>query len=665
MADKTASVRLDVKTQGFTQGLRGAEREAKSTAKSMGQAFSSGLNEGAKAGLDTFKSMFSTIKSGMASVGAIIGGVGFAGLVRGAIDSEQAFRKLAFSMGAGTGQFQKYQELQNQAHQSALKWKVNSDELAKAMGNVFDATGDANFTVGTIDEIAKGMRASGQSAETLAGLVGAMNEQFGITAEQVPEALAAVLSLGNRGSLSVQELGGLLGKMGKAAGAAGLEGQAGMQKMLGLVSLMEGPAGSAEAAVQKLNVIFKSLLGNAEKAKKLKLMGIDTKDKDAIELLGEVLGKTKGDPQKLSKIFGGDALMVSDAFEGIKDLDEAVGKASKSALTASDVEKEANKNKQSAAANLDLALETLKQAFTKPEMMTAISGLAENLPPLAEAVSKALKFAVESPFLAGGMLAGGNVLSSGLGAALKMGLSGALAGGGGGAATGLGGAASALSGSAASLSGAAGALLGAASVAAAIGGISLALDQAKKLSKDLDTRKKDKADRIKNNEHIAKLQGVEPDAVEPLAWEPGGWMQENLLAEKHQLRKHADKRYSTTKLEKSDPTMDDFMDALTDRRGGAMAPANQAAPYAMDGDDMRMWRQLQNSRTDLPYKGPMAAPAEDPKPKKVEFDSSALASAVGRGMSQKTLRVEVTNIDQIGGKVDGKGPGPGHQGPRK
>ena len=102
MASKSASIKLTLDAGGLKSGLKDAEKAGEGAAKGIGASFSKALTAGVKGGVDSIKGAFSSIKSTLLSISGIAGGVGIAELARGSLQTEGTFRKLAFSINAGT-----------------------------------------------------------------------------------------------------------------------------------------------------------------------------------------------------------------------------------------------------------------------------------------------------------------------------------------------------------------------------------------------------------------------------------------------------------------------------------------------------------------------------------------------------------------------------------
>jgi TP901 family phage tail tape measure protein len=662
MAEKKAAIRIEAKDAGFKRTLLGFERDAKSTAKSMGSSFRSELDAGIKGGLSSVKSMFSSIKSAVGGLTGLAGGIGFGALVKGAMDSEAAMRKLSFSMGAGKGQFQDWQALQKQVGESALKWSQNSAEMADAMGSVAVDTGDAEFAKATMDALAQAAQASGQKMGTLAPLVSAMNEQFGITAADVPDALATLLSLSSRGGMSIEELSGSMGKLGRLSGLAGFEGKEGFGQMLGLANAIADASGSAKGSTTTMVGLISTLAGKQKELKQK--WGIDAKGGPAAAI-EQALKKSKGDAAKLQEMLGEQGIVVAQSFgkrfqqvlaesggtptqkldAAVADFQANLAAASKSSLTAADVQAKAVENNKSAASGISRAVETMQQAFEKPEMQSAIAKLAENLPAFAEAVAKAMEWIMKNPVMAAGVLVGGKAASGALEATLFK----ALTSGGTSAGKSVAGEmTTAGAGIGASLKGALAS--GGVQLAAAIG-VALAVDQASKLSDDLDQRQKDIADERENLLGAAEQRGE-------------GWARR----EKPMAEWTAEDVFGAGET---------GVEYLSRGKGGKVLTSKteplQAKPVDVPlGDDLSPEEKRRIDRittTSETRADPRHIVGEKEIDRRVaampgaKADPTASARAMADAMASRILRVEVTNADELRNgptKPPGGGPGPGY-----
>ena len=461
MATKTAGIKLTLSAAGFSTGLTKLEGDSKRSAKSIGQHFQTAMSDGLKNGLESVRSTFSTIKNTVMSIGGLAGGLGVAELLRGAVTTEAGFRKLAFSIRAGTGEAIDFRDVQREVQATALATGQATDELGRVMQSVFQETGDAEFARNTIGTIATAATGAHEPLETMGSIAGTLNEKFGITEENLGAALAAAVGLGNKGGVAVSDLGEKLGVMGAFAKEAGLQGEDGFAKTLALMNLADNATGNLKRGLGAVGGLLETLSSKSERVKIGAKLGIDgSKLKgDATQQIGAILAATGGKSEKLEKAFGGETLKLlvdmgktyATAFDAtagsVKDKSAAalaayeasLQAAGKSSLTYGDLQTEAAAEMETTEKKMAVALEKLRQAFAKPEITDALTKLMSKLPALADIVASLVDFAVEHPALAGagalGASVGGSVMTGAANSAFDALIKGAFKSGGQVAAT--------------------------------------------------------------------------------------------------------------------------------------------------------------------------------------------------------------------------------------
>lgn len=471
MAEKSASIKVDLKSDQAKAGIRGLGSETKKVAGEMGSSLQSALSTGMKGGVDAVKSAFSSIKSTVLSLGGLAGGLGIAELARGAIQSEGAYRKIAFQIHAGTGEMVAMRDIQKETHAAALKTGQASDDLAKSMAAVFSETGNAEFARKSIETIGTAAKGAHEPLETMTGIAGTLNEKFGITEDQLGGALSTIVGLGNKGGISVGDMGEKLGLIGAYAKEAGLQGEQGLGTIVGMLNLADNANGSFKKGISAVGGLLEQLGSTVGKNKIGAALGVSAKDLSgsAPQQIEAILKATKGQKANLEKAFGGEQLKLlvdlgktySGAFEETKGdvksktaaalsaVRSSFEAASKSSLSYADLQNEAAKEMQTGEGKVQTALEKLRQAFAKPEITAAIEKLMGALPALADIIAKVVGFAADNPAAAAGAAIGGTfakgaiesiivgAFKSGAAAAAPS-LSGALAGGAGPFASALG-----------------------------------------------------------------------------------------------------------------------------------------------------------------------------------------------------------------------------------
>jgi hypothetical protein len=529
MGDKTATVRLDVKGDGFRSGMNKAKQDVARGAKEMGSSLSSAMNEGAKGGVNAIKGMLGTIKNAAMGLSGIFGGIGFAELVKGSLDSRAQFVNLSMAIEAGSGRIVEWQKLQKESRAIAKQWGQDNALLGKSFGDVYAGTQNLDFAAQSVETIAIAARGTGEEVENLTKIAGVLNQKFGITARELPEAMAAVYgAAGAMGPGGLEKLGEDFGEIGGKAKTMGLTGVEGMKQMLGWLAKAQQETGRFEQAMTALPQIFDQIIERTGKGGILESGGkvpikIQTVDEQGqprspADIVADIIAKTGGDATALGEFgFGGEGLqtvkaLAKDFQAEMKatggDIDasraavtRALMGAAESSVDWSRIQERASDNMKGPAANITTAIETMKEAFEDPGMQSAIESLAENLPELAEGVAKAVQFIVKNPIMSAGVLLGGTGIRGGIGA----GLSAAMQKGGQSAAGSIQGAMT--TGGTTAAKSIAGSFAGTAALTAAIASWTVAMDQANKLAGDIDTRAKDTAREQEELLQIAERRG--------------------------------------------------------------------------------------------------------------------------------------------------------------
>lgn len=531
---KEAAIRITANASGFTKALRAAEQIAKSSGKRMGESLSKGLSSAVKNVGPALRSALGTIKSTVLSSTGLHGGLELASLVRGAMEAEAGFRKLAFSIRAGTGQDAAggFRALQKEVHQVALQTGQSTEELTEALGSVYQETGDEQFARRALGMIATAATGAHQPVRVLASIAGTLNEKFGVAEDALGETLAAAVSLGNKGGVSVEELAERLGVIGAYARGAGLEGAEGFRQMVGMLNVADNSGKNLRKNIVLVGTLTEQMANAGLKVDMARKLGLDPKQLkgSAAQVLGAIMQKTGGKREELAKAFQGDQLeflvelgskyaeKFAEAQGSVKEkgaaalaaFHDTLEEAGKSALSWADLQKEAAAEMQTAERQFENAMTKVKEVFAREEITEAVTKLISKLPALAEIVAKVADFASESPVTAGaigvGALVGKGMLESAIMAAFSRGgasaagaISGAFASGGGTAAG--------------ALSGAFGPLLKLAGPLAVVaGGVALALEHAEREKQEREAAA-DRGERYEAGGGGAEGTGAESDSA--------------------------------------------------------------------------------------------------------------------------------------------------------
>lgn len=379
----------------------------------MGSALGASLSRGAAVGFSALRAGYARVRSAMGTalqVGGIGAVLGLGAMANEAIQARTNFASLSFALERGRGVLISWQDLQARAQASSGQWAKNNTELAATMKDVFDTSGDINFSLDTMEKIAMASRATGVEMRKVGGLVGALNQQFGLTADEAGNAIGAIFELGNQGGLSFEEISASLSKLGSVAKQAGLEGREGLQELVGLANEMVAAAGSGQGAVESMSMILGRLAGDVNVRKNLdKQLGIDVEGKSPIQLFREMVIKTNAEADELGKVFTEKGRIISAAFKG-KDFDEIVRRARESSTDEATLREKAAQRMAEPAAKFEAAIEKVRQKLTSPEVIGAIEKLADVLPKVADLFTDLVDFVGNNPFTAGSLVLGGRSL---------------------------------------------------------------------------------------------------------------------------------------------------------------------------------------------------------------------------------------------------------------
>lgn len=424
MADKEATLKLTLKADGFRKGLTDAEKAAAKSGAEMGKGLSKGLSDAGKAGLDALKGSLSSLKSAVMGIAGIGGGLALADMAKRAIDGARQFRDLAFRIKAGTGEMQNWRDLQADAQRTALKFGHSTEEVGKSISDLYAAVGDTQFAKDASKIVAEFATGAHEPLETMTSLAGGLNEKFGITAKELPDVLASVVSLGNKGGVSVGDLADKIGIIGANARGAGLSGKKGFELLVGMLNIADNATGTLKKGIAGVTGIIEGITNETIKDPLQKTLGFDLAKakKEGLafdDILGRIIEKSGGKHEKLAGVFSGDALKVVTELAKTYDAafastqgstkekktaawqayEAAIAEASKSAIDVKAIQEEAAKEMETPEKKIATALEKLAQTFTNEKFTAAFEQLGDFIPKVIEQITK-------HPILTGALLSG-------------------------------------------------------------------------------------------------------------------------------------------------------------------------------------------------------------------------------------------------------------------
>ena len=468
MSAREAAVKLTLDGAQFSVSIKkvgdAVEKTAERGKRSM-SVFGAGIGAARKSMNDLGGAVKRTLGMALTFGGAF--SVGTA--IKGAVELQSTYTRLAFRIQTATGAMTRGVDVQQIIERSAARTSRTNEEMAATFGDIFEATGDLDFSRGVLDSIGTAASATGADLSVLTTLADQLHTKFGVTADGMLGMFAKVNELSGQGGPKMSEFADVMGTVGSELLAAGLSGERGLNFMLGALNETDDAFGDLGKQVKGMRMMLRGLGDTADIKSLAKKLSIDPKvflnEKDALARVRKVLsmgkrgidalegGMKEGEEKLALKTLFTDpfeAALLSAQASGLKGqaaidsallvFDARIGSFGKSVATAGTLQEQAAKQAQTPAAQLTAALNTLSTAFSQPAIISAVNELAKQLPKLASVLGSVVEWAAQNPILAtsiglaakGGAAAipamGGALLKTILGAG-----SGAAAAGGAGA----------------------------------------------------------------------------------------------------------------------------------------------------------------------------------------------------------------------------------------
>lgn len=446
---REAAIKITLKEGAFKSGLRSMETMTRSTGDRMGQALAGPMKAGVENAKASLKNMGNELTGTLKAAATLGGAVGLGALVKSAITAEARSARLAASLEKFSGRVVNAADAQDVLDRAVDRSKISYEEAGEALNQlssvaaigglemVEDALARSQLQakrLGVTGEItartynrllAKGVAKSAEEAENL---VEQMSEFGRVTMGLDPDEAIDPNDVAEFASFAKQagiEMGTALALMKSAGGGA--------VKDFGQASEFVEEFGNVFRDVKSLGDLRKDLGISPDKLNTSKdglenfLTVLDEAGPKGVKSLLASFGneRTKA---SLRKLIGED--LVVDVEKGKK------GSAERLKLRADEIRSELAKvadasgefsarierqNKAltgTSSSKLQDALNKFEKAFQKPEMISAIDSLAENLPELAKVLAKIVDFTLKNPKTAIAAAVGGRVGLSFAGGAL-------------------------------------------------------------------------------------------------------------------------------------------------------------------------------------------------------------------------------------------------------
>lgn len=332
MADRSISIALEAKVQGFVSGMRTAQ-----------QATTDFANRTAAFARDNEQNLDRVGKAGMILGGALLAGVGLA--VKSFMEFDSAMSEVQASTHETSANMELLREAAINAGAdtsfSAKEAAQGIDELAKAGVSTKDVLNGG--LSGALSLAAAGSLGVGEAAEIAASAM----TQFKLSGKDIPRLADQLAAGAGKAQGSVQDLGAALNQAGLVASSTGLT----IEETTGALAAFASAGLTGSDAGTSFKTMLMSMNPNSKEAAQLmEELGIKAYDAEGSfigmsEYAGVLQGALKGmgDEQRnatLKTLFGSDAVRAANVLyeqgaEGIAKWEEAVNDAGFAAVTAS------------------------------------------------------------------------------------------------------------------------------------------------------------------------------------------------------------------------------------------------------------------------------------------------------------------------------------------
>jgi len=426
MAEKVASVKLTLNGQSYLGQLHSLGEENEKQAKKVESAWkrvgSAGFGSLKKSASD----MVTSVKSTLSMVAGLGGAISLGGAVKDAIETQAAFKGMAFDVQTATGESVDFAATMKEAEAEAIKWGVSTKGLAGVFEETAARTKNLDFAKESMKAAAITSRATGASLETLGDIAGALGEKFDVADGDIADGLGVAYSMAKQAHVPLEEMGAVIDKIGSSAKSLGIVGIEGFQRVMGMATIAKEATKGMRPALSATMQLMEQM-GDPSHSKKMRVaFGVETKGKDWEQGLADIIAKTGGKKELLAKGFEGEQLKVveslADVFRttfaettgtvkqktshALDSLHEMLGKAGEANVNAAGIAEQAAKRVQSPSAQMEIAMKKLAAEFTRPEMMTGLMRLAKIAPEAANKLAHLLEIAFEHPAMAAGIFAG-------------------------------------------------------------------------------------------------------------------------------------------------------------------------------------------------------------------------------------------------------------------
>lgn len=356
----------------------------------------------AGSGLDRLGNRYTMLLSGAAGVGA----------VKQVGDLSMRLTMLGINAEASRDKIDRlYGTIMDAAQMKDIR--VNPDEILSGVEKIVQKLGDLDFAAKQTRNIGIVVRATAADGSEVGDLISNLKEKFKLKDEEILPALDLLVKQGHAGAFELKDLVTQGNRITAAYGAMGRSGMDAVREMGAMMQVFRKSTGMEEETATAWKNLFNDLMEPSKK-KYLDALKINIWDpeqlkqgkkqiRSIVDIMDELLTKTKGDQEKLSRIFG------MQSLDGIKQAMTEYNQGGNAAKRFMDITADGSQVQQDAAAAAKefnaamIYLHTSWQRFANNNLAKPIQKLADVLNSLKpETVNLWMKIIAGGAILTGG-----------------------------------------------------------------------------------------------------------------------------------------------------------------------------------------------------------------------------------------------------------------------
>lgn len=296
-------------------------------------------------------------------------------------------------------------EIVGAARGAAVQYGLSTESVLGGLQEFVGKSGDLDTGLKTMGQLAELSRATGASFTDVAGAAGDLMSQLGDMPNKSEAVMTIMRGIAAQGKLGAVEMRDLASQMAKLAASAGQFGGNAVDNILKMGMLAQearAGGGAASATMAATSVTgFVNTLKTPARISEFKAAGVNLRDdknllRDPQEIIIESLKATKGDPERMKKLFAN--VMGERAVQGFTNrFNQAGGGAAGekavrgrmaelmngATMSKADVAKAASDRMREDDAKIARAKEELDQAISRdlvPEFMKLVPVIKDTTP---------------------------------------------------------------------------------------------------------------------------------------------------------------------------------------------------------------------------------------------------------------------------------------------